>query len=301
VTTGADITTLQTGENNGIFIGNGGTSNGTLTMDDGLVTSGGGLHIGENGEGTLNLSNGQIISQNVIFVSRNGGSKATINQTGGTLTGNNNNQSFRLGVNSTSDAVYNISGGTLDNHRHFRMGNGGATSAVATFTISDAANVIVGARSEGDFRMQGYAILNLDGSVDLGGDDVMISGGFDFSGGNNTINFILDQAAVLNPDDMRSLIAEKDLDLIDPGNVINPIFDTGVAPTVGTWLVMDWDRNFTGDVGNLTLGAGVDPGWSLDIDMTNKLVTVSYVPEPATGSLLVGGLAMWAVWRRRRA
>ena len=86
----------------------------------------------------------------------------------------------------------------------------------------------------------------------------------------------------------------------DAGSILDLSF-SGIAPTPGTWTLMEVENGLITDDG-LGLSGTTDSNWSFNVDNTgaNGLLTATYVPEPGTMVLLAGGLGMLSLFRRRR-
>ena len=68
----------------------------------------------------------------------------------------------------------------------------------------------------------------------------------------------------------------------------------------GTWTLMEWESHSTVVDNGLAFAAGVDTDiWSFNIDETNRTLTVTAIPEPATLGLLgIAGAGLIVVRRR---
>ena len=198
--------------------------------------------------------------------------------------------SFRIAEKTGSTGLVNISG-SASTRLIISRESGGVSMQVGTggngtFQIDGGklrtrAGMTVG--STGTFRVLGSTVTE----VEIGSEGSLDGNWTQNAGGILEIGIDAGGVTQIN-------IADKG----GSGTFAN--FDAGailtiselVAPAPGTWTVMEVQNGTISD-GGLSLLAG--PGWSYDVDNSgaNGLLTVSYVPEPATLALLgLGGLAI---------
>ena len=74
--------------------------------------------------------------------------------------------------------------------------------------------------------------------------------------------------------------------------------DFGFTPDVSDTFDL---FNFTTQTGSFSSVVFVDPGYAGSFDSTTGILALSAVPEPSTALMLLGGLGMTVLLRRRRA
>ena len=145
------------GVNNGSF--------GIYTLNNGTLNSIDQLHVGENGQGVLNINGGTITKSGGQFsISDTGtaGAAGVVNQTGGIV---NSTSEFWVG-NNIGTGTFNMSGGSFTNSNWFAVGRFGAN---------------------GTLIMRGGSITKIGGGNFYVGEGAGV-GQFDFSGGTISID-----------------------------------------------------------------------------------------------------------------
>jgi len=290
ITTGANLSTLDSNENDGLRVGNG-TGTGTVTMDGGTVGLTGGFQIGRDGAstGTFNISGGILTAGQPIWIGRGG--TGTVNQSNGSVSTSNSGDSVRIGSLAGSHGTYNISGGSLNAGRYLNLGRTDGTTTAALL-MSGSSTVNLGMSSEGGARIRSGGFLEMDGSGSL----LTMSGHFELEGG--TFSALIDNAAVADPNTWKTIEA-LDVEFLS-GSKLNLGFSTGTSPADGTWRLLEWSRNVQGTP-VLELADGVSSGWTFNLDTDNKFLDVTYlVPEPSSLILILSGILLLAAQRMTR-
>lgn len=327
--TGGDVSVLGTSFS--FAVGNAGTDTATLSVSAGTVTANNfRLGHGINGNGVVNLSNGQI---NGTFY-LGGESPATVNQTGGLWTGSSHYLGYgstgiynlsdgelrstgRLRIGHTSDGTLTVTGGTLNATSYPVLlgsdaGDGAGLLAVSKGTVTMASGLYVGnsgGTGSGTLRITGSdASLSITNSgKESAGLDVYANGTLNFQIGAAGVSTITINAPSPNNSGQASKLAGTlDIDLL-----------RGFTPALGqTFDLITNQSTYSGttggtftngyDITGLALAPADQPYWSFAVvhDSVNnlnilRLTNTAPVPEPASVALLV--LAAPALLRHRRA
>jgi hypothetical protein len=274
-------------------------------VDNSLLTSGTtgeyrtqSIRLAGTDTSVLNISIGdgnvwRTTNSTTQYVASGNGSNGTMNIISGDIrieTG-----SFRIGEKGGSDGLVTIDGGPntrLIIHREsggvsMIVGNDYDEGGTGIFEIDRGklrtrAGLHVG--SNGIFRVLGSDVTEV--SI---GDESSIDGNWTQSAGG-IMEFGIDTGVT------PIVIADKGgsgtFATLDLGSLLD--LDFLGAPMAGTWTLMEVENGLITDNG-LALALGVDPGWSFNVDNSgaNGLLTATYIPEPATMTLLaLGSLAL---------
>ncbi len=290
------------------YVGNGSSSSNPATINSTVAINR--LWIGQNASGDaesgyVTVTTGSDFSTaNQLRVGHVAGSYGELNIEGGAVrvaTGNSN-AAWIIGASGTG--AVNITGGSFTGQGGSDETLLGTGSGTGIMTVSDAAVVTLNE----SFTVGGGAgsgTLVLDGSITAGGSDFVNN-----RGGNNRIQFlnnstfraIIDQAAIDDPGVMRQILFTSSQNsnsniLFDDGSLLDLKFASGVTPTPGTWTLVTTAAGLTDN--GLALGPGVDSGWSFST--ANKMLTVTFIPEPGTIALLAAGAALILPLRRKKS
>lgn len=255
-------------------------------------------HSGAVGYGQLDVTGGTHImdGNGPARVGLGNGGTGVYNQTGGSMT----LHSLQVGLDAGSTGTLNLMDGTLilgkaqasDTWSASIGANGNGTVNISGGTFLTRSGVNLGAGGDGTFRI-------------IGSDAIQIG-----IGSQSSINGNWDQTAT-------GVLAAQ----VDAGG-ITPIFIEGTqtganagdvtfaagslldlsfegAAVAGTWTLMQWEGALTDN--GLALAPGVDAGiWSFNLDETNKELTITAIPEPATLGLIgLFGVGLLTVRRFR--
>ncbi|QJE96732.1 beta strand repeat-containing protein [Luteolibacter luteus] len=149
-----------------LSIGNSSNGVGTVTLNDsGSLTSNGDFNIGDvdQSTGVLNINdNATVTSTGQVFIGKNGGTKGTINQTGGTFTGTGWVSNARF-ANSIGEV--NISGGSF-NQTGLSQALFVAEDGTGTMTLSGTGAInVLGNGFVIANTATGVGVFNLDGGI----------------------------------------------------------------------------------------------------------------------------------------
>ena len=277
-------------------------------VDSSLLTSGSTgeyrtqtIRLGQFNESTLNVDIGdghvwRTTNSTLQYIGSQSGSNGTMNILSGDI--RIETSSLRIAEKSGSTGLLNISGNAntrLIVHREsggvsMQVGTGGnGTFQIDGGKLRTRAGVTVG--SNGLFRVLGSDVTEV--SI---GDESSIDGNWTQNTGG-VLEFGIDATGVTP-----IVIADKDgsgtFATFDFGSLLDLDFiDSAMS---GTWTLMEVENGLITDSG-LALVAGVDSGWSFNIDNSgaNGLLTATYVvPEPATMAFL--GFGTLALLRRKK-
>lgn len=190
---------------------------------------------------------------------------------------------FRVGFEANTHGILNVSGGHFAIGRNrmevgYTDGTGEVNITGGRFTTRE--RLYIG--SLGSFSVAGTA------ATEIGiGSQSSVDGAWYQSG---LLDIGIDETAT---GVTRILIDETD-GTAGSGYDGNVTFDAGSllnvgflgSDNLGTFTVMEWEGTVTG-AGNLAFAPGVDTSvWSFNVDETNKILTVTAIPEPATLGLI---------------
>lgn len=179
-------------------IASGAGSTGTYTQSSGTISigstgAGGGMFVGQNGAGTLNLSGGQITGS-TLGVGTGASSNGTLNQTGGKIdivNGTNQTGGTNGQLTVAANGTYNLSGnGEILTKSAVVAGDLNITGAAASIsTTGDFSLASTGAIT---FTFDSIGITEIivgdNGLFDVAG--VITVDGSAYTGGNGTFNLI---------------------------------------------------------------------------------------------------------------
>lgn len=278
-------------------------------VDNSLLTSGSSgeyrtaqLRVAPSGTATLNLDigDGNIYRPTTVstyLIGSASGSDGTVNIYSGDI--RFDSSKLYIGEKSGSTGLLNISG-NANTRLILGKESGGVslwvgTGGTGTFQIDGGkfrtrAGAIVG--SSGIFSVLGSSVTE----VEIGSESTIDGNWTQNAGG--ILNIGIDSGGVTQIN-----VADKGgsgtFATFDNGSLL----DVGFlgSPVAGTWTVMEVQNGAITDNG-LGFAAGVDSGWSFDIDNTgaNGILNVTYVvPEPTTFALAGLGIAGLLIFRRK--
>ena len=286
---------------------------GTVTVaDNAVLNTGNQINVASNGTGTLNITDNATVNSELVRLS-DGSGNATLNLSGGTL---NANTLVTLGGQSGGSAIFNHSGGTLNQgstnmNENLSIGEDGAGTYNASGTATiNATGVLVGGNAGGD------GLLELDGSnISFTTDDLAIgleSNGAD-SGAMGELSFIADANGVstIISADNTSFGANADLtvDLTADSN-FSTFTSFTAGPLADIAVLIDNVNSVNGTFAGLAEGSAVSIGGGQTAFISyiggdgNDIVLQSFttfaIPEPTSTMILALG-SMGFVLRRRRS
>jgi len=183
---------------------------------------------------------------------------------------------------------------------------GDGSTGTGVMTVSGDAQVSMSQRFHFGTGSGGTGRLVLDGSVGSGTNIINTRGGSDrfILGANGTLEAVIDQAAIDTPAAMRMVVLTDTNALFESGSLLSMSFDpSATVPETGTWTLVDAATGIT-DNGIALDTASINAGWSLAIvDGTGSqqfLQATFTIPEPTSAAMLLGGLSLVFLRRRRR-
>jgi len=265
------------------------------------------LNLGRGDATTLfNQTNGLVDVTNNLLIQNAQDTPDNIRTyriSGGTLLVGNN---INFGARSAS--AFEQTGGVVDVQGDLNLGTSDDAFDDSTFSISGEStatfggNLLIG--SDENDRSLGRGTVVLDGSTTNGtfeatGFELRNTPPDNLTAPPSVLQAIVDQDAVDGLADMFFIDIDGDV-LFEDGSLLFPEFDSGVAPTDGTWTIMTWTGSVTDN--GLTLDGATIPGWSFLVDDINNELSITYVvPEPTSTSLAALAGAALLAFRRRRA
>lgn len=283
------------------------SSSGNITINGVISESGGSFGITKTGQRTLNLGGNNTFTGGLTI----SGGVVNLNNAGALNSSSPNAVAVSVGgtlrLNGNSVTVSGLSGqGTVHNNH----GSTAATLTVNKASGSDtfSGNILNGSSASLALHKTGAGTLILGdintysggttlsaGTLELGADNALGTGGFNFAGGTlNGNNRTVSLGAL-------SLTANSTLNLIDDGNTSTLTFSSGTW-TAGTLTINGWsgveeiagddDRIFINGSPNQTLLDNIffDIDGQLFISMMsgNELVpSLTPVPEPTEWALII--------------
>ncbi len=177
-----------------LHLGINGGSNGTYTLSGGTINMGmnpdgstnGGMqiHVGENGTGNLNVSNGLMTSTGLFDIG-DGGTGHVV-QSGGAI---NSGGETWIGQNGTGVGTYAMSAGTLNSASWFVVGRQGANGLLSMsggLINNNGGNFVIGDNGTSSMTMSGGAV-NANSELWVG-QNGSGNGTLNISGGQFTVN-----------------------------------------------------------------------------------------------------------------
>ena len=240
--------------------------NRTATQSTGTPGDSGQIRIGNNTDGTLNITGGTLTASagnGNVNIGYNNGATGTLNMSGGTLVAVDLNIGF-LGAGTTGIAT--VSGGTINLSDDLVLGNGTSTTSgeltivgdSATINVGDNMTIAVNGTAELTFELgaTGVSTIDVTNIFDINSGADLFIDGLNYTGGYNTV-----------------------IDLV----------------TFGSLGDSTWD--------SITIDNFLKPGggeWTTSINFDGDSMYLSVVPEPSSTALLgLGGLAL--MLRRKRS
>jgi autotransporter-associated beta strand protein len=271
--------------------------NGTLTFEVGALNLSGTFdgHISNMGQ-----TNGAWDGAGLSFYEQYpDGRLSALTKVGtGTLTLTNENT--YKGATTVSGGVLLVSGsGSLNRTAGVNVSTGGAFVYDSAVALDRAVNV-----SEGGL---------FGGSGDVSGVNLILAKNAELTGGGVLSTGTLTLSKALTLDDFTyqwDIAADDDYDLLDfTGDLtltgdnytvnVNALNGLGVLSDFENLIILSGLQTGNLELWSLTQAAA-DAGFTLDFQGANLLLNYSAIPEPSTWALMVTGVALLAILRRRR-
>ena len=293
----------------------GSDSKGTLTIDNGSLTSSSDLSVGYNAEGTLTLNGGSLESR-VIRIGHNSGITGLVEVNGGCINikddfyvGNNGNGTLTInggtvevlsskktfsGHNSGSKGVINLNGGVFKTQRIAQYNGSGTINFNGGTLQANAAST--------DFFIKKGMVVNVNdggGVIDCGGNAIKIntrlngSGGLLFTGGSRIdVGYNNDYQAPLTYTGATSVAPGTTLavyQLSSANNILNNGLVISGVPTVGqTVLILTRGDGYTFETSGTAWDNGKRPICPIAPETEFELVDASNIVVKVVGDLLPG-------------
>ncbi|GEM_PF-2803391 len=261
------------------------------------------VRIGEDANATFNQLGGAVESAGAFVLAWNPGATANYNISGGTLAAKG--LQIRAGTGSINQTDGDI---TLSDH--LRLGS--ENNATGSYTISGGSlsipstghHLYAGSKAgvNSTIHIRGDATVTIGGDIHLHENETAGDVRFIVEGGLATIqvgNRYLQRydsvlEARLDATGLSTIVSLGNADFRE-----DSILDVKALPGAqpGTYTLMTWQGSLVNSSLRFADTVNTDL-WSFNLDPVSKTLTITYVPEPATVSML--GLGSLLVLRRRR-
>ena len=265
-----------------------------LTINNMTINANRGIALGADGgtgTGTLSVDTGRTLTYNGIIANNGTGSGALDKVDAGSLVlGGANTYSGGTALTAGSLLVTNVTGsgtgfGSVTTAVGTTFGGTGTVAPTGTSSVIFGGTVTPGVTgSAGTLNF-----TPVDGNVTFQNTSNIVFELF----GNGTNDKIVHAATGAGVLDFSAMTAGS----------ISVVFSGGYTPGLGhTFDVLDWSGLSGLSTSQLNLStSGFDPSWIWDMSQftTNGTLTIVLVPEPGRGVLVMAGLAVWRMRRRR--
>jgi T5SS/PEP-CTERM-associated repeat protein len=242
-------------------------SSGTYNLQEGSLALGGSIVVGQAGVGVFNMSGGIATTNSFLQIGRTG--TGTFTQTGGAVTANRaSGDAMVIAALAGATGTYEISGGSLS---VIATGAAGLSNGILAGTANGTLRVIGNGATSisivGDYKQ--YEDANLDLEIGAGITPIELTG-------NVTLGGALDVAFTASPS------LGQQFTVLNYGGSLTGAFST-------------FDNFVDGPLGPNTIELSISYGAGSD-----SAVVLTVVPEPASASLIVGGVALASLAARQR-